>query len=177
MYAYRGRSFCSAISPALALFTLGHVRPKPLVWTANPKRIFTDVDPLDSLDAVAQLSKIAERLNFHRFRSRRNSDHKDLVLVPFHPLMNVCKMNEVLFRDQGTFVSGFVVDGNRPSCAHRIFSPKSLDTPLQVRIESFCRPEGTRTIRPDESAPHQWNCGPLPSYTAGFRSRIGRYLI
>jgi hypothetical protein len=125
---------------------------------------------LDSLDAVAQLSKVAERLNFHWLRSRRNSDHKDLVLIPFHPLMNVCKMNEVLFRDQGTFVSGFVVDGNRPSCAHRIFSPKSIDTPLQLRIESFCRPEGTRTIRPelDESAPHQRELWPTTVVHGGF---------
>jgi hypothetical protein len=47
---------------------------------------------------------------------------------------------------------------------HRVrigFSPKSLDTPLQLKIESFCRREGTITIRPGlDAAPHQWELRP-----------------
>jgi hypothetical protein len=83
--------------------------------------------PLPSLYAVAQPSKIMEGLNLHRLRSLRNSDNKDLVLIPLHSLMDVCKMNEVIFRYQGIFVLVFMVDSNRPSCAHCNF-PQNYST-------------------------------------------------
>jgi hypothetical protein len=81
---------------------------------------------LNSLYAVAQSSKIIERLNFHRICRFGNFDDKDLIFVLFHSLMNVCEMKEVIFRDQGIFRSIFVVDGDRPSCAH-CNSPKLPD--------------------------------------------------
>jgi hypothetical protein len=79
----------------------------------------------NGLYAVAQSSKIIERLNFHRICRFGNFDDEDLVLVLFHSLMNVCEMNEVIFRDQG-IGSIFVVDGDRPSRAH-CNSPKLPD--------------------------------------------------
>jgi len=41
--------------------------------------------------------------------------------------MDVCEMNEVIFRYQGPFASVFMVDCNRPSCAHRNF-PQNYST-------------------------------------------------
>jgi hypothetical protein len=67
--------------------------------------------PLDGLYAVAQPSKVVEGLNLHGFRSRRNSDNEDLVLVPLHSLVDVCEMDEVVLRDQGIFAAGLMVDG------------------------------------------------------------------
>jgi hypothetical protein len=65
-----------------------------------------------SLYAITQPSKIVEGLNFHGLRSRRDFDNKDLVLIPLHSLMNVCEVNEVVFRYQGIFASSFMMDGN-----------------------------------------------------------------
>jgi hypothetical protein len=79
----------------------------------------------NGLYAVAQSSKIIERLNLHRICRFGNFDDKDLVLVLFHSLMNVCEMNEVIFRHQG-IGSIFVVDGDRPSRAD-CNSPKLPD--------------------------------------------------
>ena len=76
---------------------------------------------LPCLYAVTQPSKIIEGLNLHWFRSLRNSDNKGLVLISLHFLMDVREMNEVMFRYQGIFALVFMVDCNRPSCAHRNF--------------------------------------------------------
>ena len=65
---------------------------------------------LPSLYAVTQPSKIIEGLNLRWFRSLRNSDNKDLVLISLHSLKDVCEMNEVIFRYQGIFVLVFMVD-------------------------------------------------------------------
>jgi hypothetical protein len=51
--------------------------------------------------------------------------------------MDVCEMNEVIFRYQGFFALVFIVDSNQPSCTHRNFPQKLLDAPLRVRIEFF----------------------------------------
>jgi hypothetical protein len=67
---------------------------------------------LDCFDAVAQVSKIVEGLNLHRFRRLWNSDDKDLVFVLFHSFVDVCEVDEVIFRDQGIVTFVFVVDGN-----------------------------------------------------------------
>ena len=53
---------------------------------------------LPSLYAITQPSQIIEGLNLHWLRSLRNSDNKDLVPISFHSLMDVCEMNEVIFR-------------------------------------------------------------------------------
>src|SRR5882762_10183895 len=82
---------------------------------------------LSRLDAIAQPPKIVEGLNFHWLRSRRNSDNEDLVLILLHSLVDVCEMNEVIFRYQGVFAVLFVVDGDRPSCTHGIF-PQNYST-------------------------------------------------
>jgi hypothetical protein len=79
------------------------------------------IGELPRLYAIAQPSKIIEGLHLHWLRSLRNFDNKDLVLVSLHSLMDVCEMNEVIFRYQGIFALVFMVDSNRPSCAHRNF--------------------------------------------------------
>jgi hypothetical protein len=76
---------------------------------------------LPCLYAVAQPSKVIEGLNLHWLRCLRNSDNKYLVLIPLHCLMDICEMNKVMFRYQGLFALDFMVDCNRPSCAHRNF--------------------------------------------------------
>ena len=93
---------------------------------AGGRFVVSSAPRLNGLYAVAQSSKIIERLNFHRICRLGNFDDKDLILVLFHSLMNVCEMNEVIFRDQGIFRSIFVVDGDRPSRAH-CNSPKLPD--------------------------------------------------
>jgi hypothetical protein len=95
------------------------------------------ISRLNGLDSVAQPSKIIERLNFQRLRRFWNSDDKDLVPILFHSLVNVCKTNEVIFRDQGIFASIFVVDGDRRSCAHRNFPQNYLTRYCRQGIESF----------------------------------------
>jgi hypothetical protein len=85
---------------------------------------FLLTEELPGLDAIAQPSKIIEGLDLHWLRSLGNSDNKDLVLVFLHSLMDVCEMNEVIFRYQGILVLFFMVDSNRPSCAHRNFPQK-----------------------------------------------------
>jgi hypothetical protein len=97
-----------------------------LVPKAGGRFVVSSAPRLNGLYAVAQSSKIIERLNFHRICRLGNFDDKDLILVLFHSLMNVCEMNEVIFRDQGIFRSIFVVDGDRPSRAH-CNSPKLPD--------------------------------------------------
>ena len=41
-----------------------------------------------------------------------NFDDKDLVFVLFHSFVDVCEVDEVIFRDQGIKARVFVVDGN-----------------------------------------------------------------
>jgi hypothetical protein len=67
---------------------------------------------LDRLHAIAQLSKITERLNFHRLRRLGNFDDEDLVFILFHSFVDVCEVDEVIFRNQGIVTFVFVVDGN-----------------------------------------------------------------
>jgi hypothetical protein len=67
---------------------------------------------LDGFDAVAQISKIVKRLDLHRFRGLWNFDDKDLVFVLFHSFVDVCEVDEVIFRNQGIVTFSFVVDGN-----------------------------------------------------------------
>jgi hypothetical protein len=82
----------------------------PKMDRAAPRRLSNSA--LDGFHAIAQVSKIVERLDFHRLRRLRNFDDKDLVFVLFHSLVDVCEMNEVIFRDQGIIGFIFVVDGN-----------------------------------------------------------------
>jgi len=85
-------------------------------------RLQSDLDQqLNRFYSVAQTSKIAESLNFHWLRRFRDFDNKELVFVLLHSCMNVCEVNEVIFGDQRLFVAIAVVNGNRPSCAHRNF--------------------------------------------------------
>jgi hypothetical protein len=60
-------------------------------------------------------------LNFHPLRRFGNFDNKRLVPALFHCLMNVCKMNEVVLRDQGLAASLFVMNSDRPLLMHRNF--------------------------------------------------------
>ena len=99
---------------------------------------------LNGLYAVAQPSKIIERLNFQRLRRFRNFDDKDLALILFHSLMNVREMDEVVFRDQGVFARILVVDGDRPSCAHRNFPQNYLTRDCEQRLSLFLIAAETR---------------------------------
>jgi hypothetical protein len=82
---------------------------------------FLLIGELPGFYAIAQPSKIIEGLDLHWLRGLGNSDNKDLVLVSLHSLMDVCAMNEAIFRYQGIFALVFMVDSNRPSGAHRNF--------------------------------------------------------
>jgi hypothetical protein len=81
----------------------------------------SDRDGLDGFHAIAEVAKIIERLDFHRLRGLGNFDDEDLVFVLLHSFVDVCEVDEVIFRDQGIITLVFVVDGNRPSFTHRNF--------------------------------------------------------
>ena len=99
---------------------------------------------LPGLYAITQPSKIIEGLNLHWLRTLGNSDNKDLVLTSFHSLMDVGEMNEVIFRYQGLFASVFMVDCNRPSCAHRNFPQNYSTLHFGQGLSRFNRREWTK---------------------------------
>jgi hypothetical protein len=78
------------------------------------------ISRLNGLYSVAQPSKIIERLN---------------------------KMKKMIFRDQGISALIFVVDGDRPSCAHRNFPENYLTRYCRQELSLFNRREGTKRRR------------------------------
>jgi hypothetical protein len=125
---------CCSIKGTKTLLRRGHkIDPR----TITSPSAHSAISRLNGLYSVAQPSKTIERLNFQRLGRFWNSDDKDLVLILFHSLMNVCKMNEVVFRDQGIFASISVVDGDRPSCAHRNSPQNYLTRDCEQRLSLF----------------------------------------